>query len=142
MNVRIKQWLLAYGVAAMTFALIDLVWIATVANSLYQAQIGHLLASEFNLAGAAAFYLGYVAGVVHFGIQPHRPDATLGQRIGGAALFGLFTYGTWGLTALAILEGFPALVAVTDIAWGVGVCSLVTFVTTILLRRSFKPVPA
>ena len=63
------------------------------------------------------------------------PDATMRQRVTGAALFGFFTYATWALTGLAVLRGFPAIVAVTDIAWGVAACSAVTWLTATLLRR-------
>ncbi|MGB7964121.1 MAG: DUF2177 family protein [Propionicimonas sp.] len=127
---------MSYGVAAVVFWVIDLAWIAAVANNLYRSQIGHLLATQANVGAVVLFYVGYVAGIVHFGVQPHRPSATLGQRVGGAALFGLFSYGTWALTALAVLKEVPVLIAVTDIAWGVAVCSTVTVVTATILRRT------
>ena len=137
MNVRSKRWLLSYAAAAVIFAAIDVVWILTVANRQYESQIPHLLAPSANVAGAVAFYLVYVAGIVHFGIRPNDPDATLRARVTGAALFGFFTYATWALTALAVLDGFPAVVALTDIAWGTAVCSAVTWLTATLLRRMF-----
>ena len=129
------RWLAAYGVAAVVFAAIDVVWIGVVAANLYASQIGHLLADEFNLAAAALFDLLYVAGVVHYGVRPLDPDATLLQRVGGGALFGFFTYVTWDLTSLAVFRDFPAIVAVVDIAWGVTVCSVVTLLTSVLLRK-------
>ena len=135
MNTRTKRWLLSYAVAAVIFAVLDVVWISTVANNQYQSQIGDLLAPSANLAGAVAFYVIYVAGMVHYGIQPNDPDATMRQRVTGAALFGFFTYATWALTGLAVLKGFPAIIAVTDIAWGVAACSAVTWLTATLLRR-------
>ncbi|KUM32531.1 DUF2177 family protein [Arthrobacter sp. EPSL27] len=135
MNPRIKRWLLSYAAAAVIFAAIDVVWILTVANRQYESQIPHLMAPSVNGPGAVAFYLIFVAGIVHFGIRPNDPDATLRQRVTGAALYGFFTYATWALTALAILDGFPAVVALTDIAWGAAVCSAVTWLTATLLRR-------
>ena len=135
MNTRTKRWLLSYAVAAVIFAVLDVVWISTVANNQYQSQIGDLLAPSANLAGAVAFYVIYVAGMVHYGIRPNDPDPTMRQRVTGAALFGFFTYATWALTGLAVLKGFPAIVAVTDIAWGVAACSAVTWLTATLLRR-------
>ena len=137
MSIRVKRWLLSYAVTAVIFAVVDVVWIGTVANSQYESQIGELLAPSVNLAGAAAFYLIYVMGIVHYGIRPNDPDATMRQRVTGAALFGFFTYATWALTALAVLKDFPAVVALTDIAWGVAVCSTVTWLTATLLRRMF-----
>lgn len=59
-------------------------------------------------------------------------DLTLGRRVAGGALFGFFTYSTWALTALAVLKDFPPMVAVTDIAWGVGVCAVVTWLTALI----------
>ena len=135
MSIRTRRWLLSYAVAAVIFAVLDVVWISTVASNQYQSQIGDLLAPSANLAGAVAFYVIYVAGMVHYGIRPNDPDATMRQRVTGAALFGFFTYATWALTGLAVLKGFPAIVAVTDIAWGVAACSAVTWLTATLLRR-------
>lgn len=139
MNARTKRWLLSYAVAAVVFAAVDVVWISTVANNQYQSQIGELLAPSANIAGAVAFYLIYVVGIVHFGIRPNDPDATMRERVTGAALFGFFTYATWALTALAVLKDFPAVVAVTDIVWGVAVCSAVTWLTATFLRRILAP---
>ena len=137
MSAPVKKWLLSYAVAAVIFAVVDVLWISTVANRQYESQIGDLLAPSVNLAGAAAFYVIFVAGIVHYGVRPNDPDATLRQRVTGAALFGFFTYATWALTALAVLKDFPAVVALTDIAWGVAVCSAVTWLTATLLRRMF-----
>ncbi len=136
-----KKWLLAYAVAAVIFAGLDAVWIATVANNLYKSEIVHLLAPSFNGPGVVLFYVVYVVGIVHYGVRPNDPGASLRSRVAGAALFGFFTYATWALTAFAILKDFPAVVAVTDIAWGAGVCSAVTALTATILRLH-KPVPA
>ncbi len=134
-----KKWLLAYAVAAVVFAGIDAVWIGAVANQQYRSQIGHLLPANFNVLGAVLFYVIYVVGIVHYGVRPNDPSATLRSRVGGAALFGFFTYATWALTAFAILKDFPAVVALTDIAWGAAVCAAVTAITAALLRLG-KPV--
>lgn len=134
MSTNVKRWLLAYAVAAVVFAVLDVVWITTVASRLYESQIGGLLADSPNVAGAVAFYVIFVAGMVHYGVQPNNPNATLRQRVTGAALFGFFTYATWALTGLAVLKDFPALVAVTDIAWGAAACSAVTWLTATVLR--------
>jgi uncharacterized membrane protein len=84
---------------------------------------------------AVLFYVIFVAGMVHFGVRPQHPGATLRQRIAGAALFGFFTYATWALTGLAVLRDFPAMVALTDILWGAAACSIVTWLTAGILRR-------
>ncbi|MDQ0770320.1 putative membrane protein [Pseudarthrobacter defluvii] len=135
MNPRIRNWLTAYGVTALIFAVLDVAWILLVASPLYQSQIGGLLAPKANLMGAVLFYVIFVAGMVHFGVRPHHPKASVRQRVTGAALFGFFTYATWALTGFAVLKDFTALVAVTDILWGTVACSLVTWVSATVLRR-------
>jgi uncharacterized membrane protein len=141
MNPRLKRWLLSYAVAAVIFAVLDVIWITTVANRQYESQIGHLLAASPNLAGAVVFYVIFVAGMVHYGVRPNDAGATLKQRVTGAALFGFFTYATWALTGLAVLKDFPAAIAVTDIAWGVAACSVVTWLTATVLRRVLAKQP-
>ena len=138
MSPRTKNWLAAYVVSALIFAVLDVVWILLVANPLYKSQIGHLLAPKANLPGAVLFYLVFVAGMVHYGVRPNSPGATVRQRVTGAALFGFFTYATWALTGFAVLKDFTALVALTDILWGAAACSLVTWVTASVLRRRLR----
>ncbi|WP_308102716.1 DUF2177 family protein [Arthrobacter sp. AK01] len=127
-----KRWLLSYALAAVIFAVIDVVWILTVAQRQYESQIGHLIASSPQPVAAVLFYVVFVAGIVHYGVRPGKADLTLGRRAAGGALFGFFTYSTWALTALAVLKDFPPMVAVTDIAWGVGVCAVVTWLTALI----------
>ena len=138
----IKKWLLAYAVTAVVFAGLDAVWISTVAGNQYRSEMGHLLPANFNVLGAVLFYVVYVAGIVHYGIRPNDAGATLGSRVVGAALFGFFTYATWALTAFAVLKDFPAVVALTDIAWGAAVCSAATALTATLLRLRPRPTVA
>jgi len=143
MSPRTKNWLTVYFVTAVIFAVLDVVWILLVASPLYKSQIGELLAPKTNLPGAVLFYVIFVAGMVHYGIRPDDSRATLRQRVTGAALFGFFTYATWALTGFAVLRDFTALVAVMDIIWGAAACSLVTWVSTsILRRRIMKPAAA
>lgn len=137
MSIRVKRWLLHYAFAAILFAVIDALWIINVARPQYENYIGHLTASELNLAGATAFYLIYVAGIVHYGIQPNNKEVSLTKRLASAALFGLFTYATWALTALTILKDFPTSIAITDILWGACVSTLVTWLVILLSRRLY-----
>ncbi len=131
----LSRWAISYLVALVVFTVVDGVWIALVASGLYRTELGPLLASEFQPIAAAVFYLGYVAGLVHFGLQPLSTDVPLRRRVLAGALFGLFTYGTWALTALAVLNGFSALVAITDIGWGVILGALETWLSALILRR-------
>lgn len=128
-----RAWLRTYAIAAVVFAVIDLVWLGVVARPLYQDQLGHLLADEFNLVPAAAFYFLYLVGLVHFALRPQEPERPLGVTLRDAALYGFMCYMTWDLTSAAVFRDFPTLVVFIDITWGttasVAVAALTWWVT-------------
>ncbi len=110
-----KRALLTYIVVLVTLLVIDLPWLGFVAQPLYAKGIGHLMASQFNLAAAVAFYLIYAAGLVVFavlGASGVRQAAVRG------AVFGFVAYATYDLTNLATLREWPAWLAVMDMVWG------------------------
>ena len=131
----ITTWLTAYGIAAVVFAVVDVFWLGVVAQPLYNAQLGHLLADEFNLGAAAAFYLLYLVGLVHFAIRPLEPPRPLRRTLLDAGLYGFFTYMTWDLTSMAVFRDFPLLVVLVDVTWGTAVCIAVTAATVWVMRR-------
>ncbi|WP_218712361.1 DUF2177 family protein [Arthrobacter sp. BF1] len=144
MTSRSKSWLLHYVLAAVIFAVIDVVWILTVALPQYQRYIPDLLAATPQLAGAGVFYLIYVAGIVHYGVRPLDLKKPLRHRVVAGALFGFFSYATWSLTAFSILKDFPLSVAITDILWGAGASSVVVWLTLMVstaLRKYRKQQP-
>jgi uncharacterized membrane protein len=107
---------LAYVAALVAIGAMDFVWLRLIAMPWYQSGMGHLLAAKPNLVGAAAFYFLYPIGVVVFAALPAEGDLVKALLLG--ALFGAFCYGTYDLTALAVLRDYPAWLAVLDIAWG------------------------
>ncbi|NCD20586.1 MAG: DUF2177 family protein [Actinobacteria bacterium] len=131
----LATWLTAYGIAAVVFAVVDVFWLGVVAQPLYNAQLGHLLADEFNLGAAAAFYLLYLVGLVHFAIRPLEPPRPLRRTLLDAGLYGFFTYMTWDLTSMAVFRDFPLVVVLVDVTWGTSVCILIAAVTVWVMRR-------
>jgi uncharacterized membrane protein len=131
-SIRVKKWLLYYAFAGIIFALFDGLWIISVARHQYENHLGHLLAPEPNFSGAIAFYFIYIAGIVHYGIRPNNPELSLRKKVASAALFGLFTYATWALTALTIFRDFPTIIAITDILWGTCISGFVTWLVLVL----------
>lgn len=129
------RWLLAYLIAGTAFGLIDALWLGAVAAALYRDQLGHLLAPSFAPGAAIAFYLIYLVGLTHFAIRPLDDTSSRATRLRDAALYGLVTYATWDLTSMAVFRDFPPLVVVIDLAWGVSVCLLVTWLTLLVLDR-------
>jgi uncharacterized membrane protein len=108
--------LLTYAATFVALAALDFLWLGVVAKSFYRDGIGHLMAPAPNLPAAAAFYLLYPIGLVVFAVLPSGGDWLRALALG--ALFGLFCYGTYDLTNLAVLKDWPLPVTLVDIAWG------------------------
>jgi uncharacterized membrane protein len=100
---------------------IDFLFLGTVAKSFFTSQVGDML-GEIRLAPAILFYLLYVAGVLIF--VNGAANATWQSTLTYGALFGLFCYATFELTALSLLKHWTWPVVLVDIAWG-------TFVTAV-----------
>lgn len=109
---------IAYVTALVTFVVVDLVWLAVVAKSFYRSQLGGLLADQFNMVAALAFYLIYVVGVVIFAVVPALRSGAWTDALLFGALFGFFCYATYDLTNLATLKGWPLTLSLVDMAWG------------------------
>lgn len=106
---------IAYLATAFVFLAIDYVWLAFIAKDFYARSIGHLMRDVPDLGAAAGFYLIYVAGVVFFAVLP--AESWKGAVLRGA-LLGLLAYGTYDMTNLATLKGWPWKMAAVDMAWG------------------------
>lgn len=110
------RYLLTYGATFLTLAALDAAWLGVVARTLYRDAMGQLLAPSVNVGAAAAFYLLYPIGLVVFAVLPSGGDWLRALVLG--ALFGLFCYGTYDITNLAILKDWPLGLTFVDIAWG------------------------
>jgi uncharacterized membrane protein len=130
-----KRYLIAYVVMFVLFPLIDFAWIGGVARGLYQAEIGQLLTPQPKLAPAAAFYALYALGVLAFVVAPDLDSGDWRRTLGMAALFGLIAYSVYDLTNLSTLKGFTPRIAVTDMAWGVVLTSVVASLGRLAARR-------
>ena len=64
------------------------------------------------------FYLLFVAGIVVFAIAPALQAGSLRNALLLGAFFGLVTYATYDLTNHATVKGWPWIVTVIDLCWG------------------------
>jgi uncharacterized membrane protein len=117
-----------YAVSIVTFCALDAVWLGLIARTFYRQQLGELLRPDPRWGAALVFYALFVAGVVLFVTLPAVRGGTLGRAVMLGALFGLVTYATYDLTSLAVLRGFPVIVAVVDLAWGAAISAAVATV--------------
>jgi uncharacterized membrane protein len=97
---------------------IDLAWLGLVARDFYRTRLGDLMRPDPRWGAAILFYLLYVAALLVFAVLPALERASIGRAVALGAGLGFICYCTYDLTNLALARGFPAVVAVVDIAWG------------------------
>jgi uncharacterized membrane protein len=121
-----------FATTLAVFLVIDMIWLMGVAKSFYRSQLGALMTDKVNMAAAGAFYLLYTFGLMMFVVLPHlaRGDWLNAALWGG--LFGLVSYGTYDLTNLATLRGWPWLLSIVDLVWG-GVLTAATAAISVRL---------
>lgn len=122
------RFLPAYIATIIFMFIIDLIWLSQIAQPLYKAGIGHLMATEPKLGFAALFYLVFVFGLMWFAVKPNAALKGLKSTFIAGAVFGFFIYASYDLTNLALLKDWPLKLSLIDIAWGTllsGTCASV-----------------
>ena len=114
----ITSWAGLFGVSAIAFTAIDLVWLGFIAKPLYAHFLGDLLAPKARPGAAAVFYVLFIVGLIHFAIAPGVDAHSWTHAAREGALYGFFTYATFDLTCRAVLKDFPLGIVPIDIAWG------------------------
>ena len=110
-----------YLVTLFVIVPLDFLFLGVVARDFFTSQVGNML-GEIRLAPAILFYLLYVAGIVIF--VSGGAGATWQSTLLYGALFGLFCYATFDLTALSLLRHWSWPVAILDVAWGATVTAV------------------
>lgn len=132
------RWAGAFAATAVAFGVLDALWLGVVAKDSYSRLLGDLMADPINAPAAALFYAIYVAGITHFATAPGaaaRSTRTAGIQ---GALLGLVAYSTFGLTNLAVIEGFPATMVPVDLAWGTLATGSAAAIATAVVNRSTR----
>jgi uncharacterized membrane protein len=127
-----------YIFALLIFLAVDSLWLGLAGPAFYRSQIGFILAERPNLIAAGLFYLLFVLGVLVFVVDPGLKDHSRRRTLIRGAFFGLVAYGTYDLTNLATLEGWPVLVTVVDMAWGALLSAVVTLASVWAGKRFIK----
>ncbi|MDI6843269.1 MAG: DUF2177 family protein [Anaerosomatales bacterium] len=129
-------WKLAvlYVASLLVFLGIDFVWLTTMGDRFYRRQLGSLMSDTPNLAVALLFYLVYVVGVLVLVVMPAVDAGSLWKAVAAGALLGLVAYGTYDITNLSTIAGWPAIVAVVDLIWGTTLTAAVSAIGYVVAR--------
>jgi uncharacterized membrane protein len=117
----LKRYGILYLATFLVMIPLDILFLGTIAKSFFFSQVGDML-GEVRLAPAILFYLLYIVGIVVFvnGV----PEASWQSSLVRGALFGLFCYATFELTAMSLLKHWTWPVVMVDISWGTFVTAL------------------
>lgn len=107
-----------YGLTAVVFFAIDLVWLGLVAAGFYRKHLNGLLRDDVLWLPALMFYCIYIAGILVFAALPGINAGSLPRALALGAFLGFFAYATFDLTSLALIEGFSRTVVLVDLVWG------------------------
>lgn len=128
-----KPILIAYAASLISFIILDAIWLGFVAKNFYAEQMAGLLRGSPNWYAAILFYLVYAFAITYLVIAPNAAPAAETTAFANSqwqavmlagAIFGLGAYGTYNLTNLAVLEGWPAKATFLDWAWGTALTSV------------------
>ena len=125
-----KPFMMAWGVTAVVFLVIDAIWLGVIAASFYRRELGGLMLDQPKLGIAALFYVGYTFAIVLLAAAPAARSDSLVQAFLYGAVLGLAAYGTYDITNLSTLKNWPHTMSVVDMAWG-------TFLTAIAAAAGF-----
>ena len=119
-----RQLITIYAATAVVMLVLDALWLGVIATGWYRDALGPLMADPPRWGAALLFYALYPAGLVTWAVWPQRHTPGLRSAALQGALLGLFAYGTYDLTNLAVLRNWPLSLSVLDMAWGATVSAL------------------
>jgi uncharacterized membrane protein len=117
----VNRYVALYLATTIVFIPIDFLFLGFVAKGFFASQVGDML-GEIRPLPAILFYLLYIAGILIF--VSGQAAATWQSALLYGALFGLFCYATFELTALSLLKHWTWPVVAVDMSWGVVVTAM------------------
>ena len=126
----------AYISLLVVMGVLDGAWLSFSVSRLYRPGIGHLMAEKPVASAALLFYLLYAAGVTYLITLPALAAGGVGSAALRGGVLGLIAYGTYDLTSLAIMRGWPWQVTAADMVWGM-VLTGVASAASVLMTSKF-----
>ena len=130
-----KKWVFAYVSSAIAFGILDSIWLSWAGPNLYAPVIGEIMAENFRVAPAAAFYAIYLAGICWFAIKPGLDSEQVSTALLNGVILGAVCYATFDLTSQAVFKVWATHISVADIFWGAFVTGSTASIATWLTLR-------
>lgn len=125
-----------FGIALLSFILLDFLWLGILMNGFYKSQLAPLARMSGDRMApiwpaAAMVYLFLAAGVAVLVLARARSPL---DALAMGALLGLVIYGVYDFTNYSTLKDYPLTLAFVDVAWGTVLCGLTAWFTATISR--------
>jgi len=122
---------------AITYLIIDVIWITVVMKPLYIHSLSHLMTVEngqinIQLIPATIVYILLTFGIFYFAV---RQNKTLKKCLLDAFILGFIAYGTYDFTCFALFSHWNWLVTMVDVIWGGCICTISALSGWLVLTR-------
>jgi uncharacterized membrane protein len=125
---------ISYISTLITFIFLDSIWLTLIAKGFYAKQLGFLFSKSINFIPVMVFYPIYAFGVMILAVLPALSSGSWFEALWKGALIGLLAYGAYDLTNQATIAGWPTLVTVIDIGWGIIVTGFSSVIAYFLIN--------
>ena len=126
---------LIYLICTVIFFAIDMLWLGFFARSFYKDKLGFILSDKVNWAAAVIFYLVYIGGILFFAVLPALREHSWAIAAVNGVVLGMLCYATYDLTNMATIAGWPLIVVIVDIVWGIVLTGMVATITYFIGNR-------
>ncbi len=113
-----KAYLTAYTATLIAFVAIDFVWLSSMADRLYRPTLDDMLAPQFRLVPAVAFYLIFAAGLTFLAVRTGLMSGSMTTAVIYGAAVGFMAYATYDLTNQSTLRNWSTVLTLIDLLWG------------------------
>ncbi|MCC7160316.1 DUF2177 family protein [Candidatus Nomurabacteria bacterium] len=114
---------------------LDALWILVLAKNFYATQIGFLFSKSIIFTPIIFFYSIYAFGVLMLVVLPAISVGSWLQALWRGALVGIVAYGAYDLTNQATISGWPTIVTLVDMCWGVIVTALTSIIAYFIITN-------
>jgi uncharacterized membrane protein len=124
---------IAYMATLIPLTALDALWILILAKKFYANQVGFIFAKSINFMPVAFFYPLYALAILFLAVIPASNSASWIEAFWRGALLGLAAYGAYDLTNQATIAGWPTIMTLVDIGWGVAVTALTSIIAYFII---------
>ncbi len=125
--------IIAFCATLVPLVALDALWIMVIAKKFYAQHMGFLFSTSINITPVLFFYPLYALAVLVLAVMPAVASASWVEALYRGALLGLAAYAAYDLTNQATIAGWPTVMTLVDIGWGMCVTALTSVIAYFII---------